>query len=185
MLRKEHLTIDGIKKFVPIKAAMNNGPSDILKEAFPDFLPVIIPEVKLPVNIESQWIAGFVDAEGCFFVNVFKAKTKSGFAVSLVFKITQHAKDMELLWNLTNYLNCGLVYFSASQNRADLMVSKLADLASIIVFFKQNTLQGSKSKDLADFYKVYELVKNKAHFTPEGLENIRTIKAGMNRGRLD
>jgi len=92
---------------------------------------------------------------------------------------------MELLGNLTNYLNCGQVYFSASQNRADLMVSKLADLASIIEFFKQNTLQGSKSKDLADFCKVYELVMNKAHFTPEGLENIRTIKAGMNRGRLD
>lgn len=54
ILRKEHLTLEGIKKFVPIKASMNNGPSAILNEAFPDYLPVIIPEVKLPGNIESQ-----------------------------------------------------------------------------------------------------------------------------------
>lgn len=117
-------------------------------------------------------------------MNVFKANTKSGYAVSLVFKITQHAKDMELLGNLTKYLNCGQVYFLASQNRVDLMVSKLADIKLIMEFFKQNTLQGSTPwVDLADFYKVFELVINKAHFTQEGLENIRTIKAGMNRGR--
>lgn len=163
---------------------MNNGPSDILMEAFPDFLPVIIPQVRLPSHIKFQWIAGFVEAEGCFYVNVFKAKTKSGFAVSMAFKITQHAKDMELLEDLTNYLNSGQVYYSASQDRADLMVSKLADLELIMEFFKQNTLQGSKAKDLADFCKVVELVKNKEHFTAEGLEKIRVIKAGMNKGRL-
>lgn len=117
-------------------------------------------------------------------MNVFKANTKSGYAVSLVFKITQHAKDMELLGNLTKYLNCGQVYFLASQNRVDLMVSKLADIKLIMEFFKQNTLQGSKSLDLADFYKVFELVINKAHFTQKGLENIRTIKAGMNIQRM-
>lgn len=102
----------------------------------------------------------------------------------MAFKITQHAKDMELLEDLTNYLNSGQVYYSASQDRADLMVSKLADLELIMEFFKQNTLQGSKAKDLADFCKLVELVKNKEHFTAEGLEKIRVIKAGMNKGRL-
>jgi len=38
-------------------------------------------------------------------------------------------------------------------------------------FFKQNTLQRFKAKDLANFYKVFELVKNKAHLTQKGLEN--------------
>jgi len=183
ILRKEHLTHEGIEKFVSIKASMNNGQSDILKEAFPNILPVLIPEVKLPDNVDSQWIAGFVEAEGCFFVNIIKATTKSGFAVSLMFKITQHAKDLELLGSLTSYLSCGQVYLS--KDRADLVVSKLADLELIMEFFKQSALEGSKAKDLADFYRVFELVKNKAHLTEEGLEAIRTIKAGMNRGRLD
>jgi len=100
-----------------------------------------------------------------------------------MFKITQHAKDMELLGSLTSYLSCGQVYLS--KDRADWVVSKLADLELILELFKQSLLIDYKAKDLADFYKVYELVKNKAHLTVEGLETIRTIKAGMNRGRLD
>jgi hypothetical protein len=31
--------------------------------------------------------------------------------------------------------------------------------------------------------KVIELMKNKAHLTKEGLEQIKLIKYGMNRGR--
>jgi hypothetical protein len=34
-----------------------------------------------------------------------------------------------------------------------------------------------------DFGKVVELMKNKAHLTSEGLEEIRKIKSGMNTGR--
>jgi len=37
--------------------------------------------------------------------------------------------------------------------------------------------------DFADFCKVAELMKNKAHLTQEGLEEIRQIKAGMNTRR--
>jgi hypothetical protein len=34
-----------------------------------------------------------------------------------------------------------------------------------------------------DFCKVVELMKNKAHLTSEGLEDIRKIKSRMNIGR--
>ena len=37
--------------------------------------------------------------------------------------------------------------------------------------------------DLADFCQVAEMMKVKKHITLEGLEQIRKIKAGMNRGR--
>jgi hypothetical protein len=37
--------------------------------------------------------------------------------------------------------------------------------------------------DYADFVKIAELMKNKAHLTKEGLDQIRQIKAGMNRKR--
>ena len=42
---------------------------------------------------------------------------------------------------------------------------------------------GVKSKDFYDFKRAAELMKNGAHLTPEGLEEIRLIKMGMNRGR--
>ena len=44
----------------------------------------------------------------------------------------------------------------------------------------KNPLIGIKALDFADWFKVAELIKNKAHLTPKGLEEIREIKKGMN-----
>jgi LAGLIDADG endonuclease len=40
MSRKEHLTIKGLHKIVSIKASMNKGLSDDLKNLFPNIIPV-------------------------------------------------------------------------------------------------------------------------------------------------
>jgi hypothetical protein len=40
-----------------------------------------------------------------------------------------------------------------------------------------------KLKDFEHFKRAVEVVIDKGHLTPEGLEEIRLIKAGMNRGR--
>jgi len=67
---KEHLTIEGIKKLVAIKASINLGLSDKLKAAFLDVKPVKKP---LVINQEIKnpyWIAGFIDGEGCFLLKL-------------------------------------------------------------------------------------------------------------------
>ena len=46
MLRGGHLTIDGLKKIVAIRACMNLGLYDEVKKAFPDVVPVTRPLVK-------------------------------------------------------------------------------------------------------------------------------------------
>lgn len=45
MEQGEHLTVDGLKKIVSIKAMLNNGLSDQLKAAFPDIVSVLRPQV--------------------------------------------------------------------------------------------------------------------------------------------
>ena len=63
-------------------------------------------------------------------------------------------------------------------------VTKFSDITDIILpFFSKYTLHGSKRLDFADSLRVVELMQNKTHLTEEGLERIRTIKSGMNRGR--
>jgi LAGLIDADG endonuclease len=48
---------------------------------------------------------------GCFFVSIFNSnKNKIGHAVQLIFKLTQHKRDKELLELIAKYLNCGAVY---------------------------------------------------------------------------
>jgi hypothetical protein len=42
---KEHLTIEGLKKIVGIRASVNTGVNDNLKEAFPKAIPMVRPLV--------------------------------------------------------------------------------------------------------------------------------------------
>ena len=70
-----------MRQIVAIRASMNLGLSDKLKLSFPDVVQVERPLVELPQTIDPQWLAGFTDAEGCFFVVVTKSQTRVGFAV--------------------------------------------------------------------------------------------------------
>ena len=120
--------------------------------------------------------------EGCFLINIYKSKTKLGEAVQLVFKLTQHIRDEELMKSLIECLDCGNIYID--RNAFDFKVTKLDDIQNkIIPFFKKFQLYGVKALDFADFCQVAELMKDKKHSTKKGLEQIRKIKAGMNTGR--
>jgi hypothetical protein len=44
---------------------------------------------------------------------------------------------------------------------------------------------GEKAKDFEDLKKVTGLISNKAHFTPEGMDQIIKIKSQMNKGRKE
>lgn len=61
---------------------------------------------------------------------------------------------------------------------------KLLDINEIIIpLFKNYPIMGVKHKDFLDFCLVAELMKQGKHLTGEGLEKIRSLKAGMNKGR--
>jgi hypothetical protein len=82
------------------------------------------------------------------------------------------------------YLNCGRVEVRTGES-VDFVVTKFADLnENIIPFFQKYPLQGVKALDYADFCKVAELMKNKAHLTEEGLGQILKIKLGVNNNRI-
>lgn len=74
------------------------------------------------------------------------------------------------------------------QNRRDaidLQITKFQEINNIIIpFFIKYPVLGEKGKDLADFIKIAELIKAKAHYTEDGLELITKISSGMNRGRI-
>ena len=106
---KARSDIEGIRKIVSIKASMNWGLSDTLITEFPTVLPVPRPIVDFEGIPDSNWLAGFVDGEGYFYVKVQKAKTPSGFLVSMQFSITQHVRDELLLTKLIDYLGCGKI----------------------------------------------------------------------------
>jgi hypothetical protein len=181
----KHLTLEGLNKIVSIKAVLNNGDiSDNLKLALPNIEPVLIPEIKDRTIKSLHWLAGFTDAEGCFFVALKKSPgSKLGEAVWLRFILTQHARDEDFLRNLIFTLNCGR--YIPKSGYGEFIVEKFTDVSNkVIPIFEEFKLHGIKSQNFEDFKKVALLMKNKVHLTREGLDEIKKIKGGMNKSRL-
>jgi hypothetical protein len=183
---KNHLTEKGLLELVALKAVLNKGISLDLSKAFPNIIPILRPEVSISKIINPFWLAGFVEAEGCFSVSIFKSKTsKFGEAVKLSFILTQNVRDEDLIKSLIEYLGCG---YTTLENRGtiDFKVTKISNIRDVIVpFFNKYPLQGVKSKDFADFCKAVDIVSNKAHLSKEGLDQIRIIKNRMNTNRKE
>lgn len=84
--------------------------------------------------------------------------------------------------SIIKYFECGNLL--KKRETVHFTITKFTDLTQkIIPFFKKYSVLGVKSKDFADWCQAADLIKNKAHLTAEGLDQIRKIKAGMNKGR--
>ena len=144
MSKKEHLTIEGLRKVVSVRAVMNRGLTDVLKEHFTDLILVKRPLVELIRVENSDWVVGFVDAvlrvgpldphpqnqgEGSFGVLIGKApNVKTGYKVELRFTITQHVRDHKLLESFAKYFDCGWVFIDSNKPIVHFIVSKYSDI---------------------------------------------------------
>ena len=183
VLNKEHLTLEGLRKIIALKASFNLGLSEKLKLDFPDVIPVVRPLVRAPLIKDAGWLAGFVSGEGSFMVMVRKAnKYAAGFQISLSFIVTQHNRDELLLQKFIEYFGCGILY--RKKEVFEYRVTKLSDFVEkILPFFDKYPVLGIKYLDYQDFCKVVSLMQTQAHLTKKGVDAIMTIKRGMNRGR--
>ena len=182
---KEHLTQEGLRNIVSIKASLNKGLSDELQVAFPAEHSISIsrPLIKNQKVSDQNWLAGFITAEGCFFIGLVKSESyKLKERVILIFMLTQHSRDEVLMRSLVDYLGCGNI--SMGKDIINYRVVNYSDIkGKLLPLFNKYNILGVKSLDFQDWCKAAELVENKDHLTQEGLEQIRKIKSGMNRGR--
>jgi len=131
---KEHLTIKGLNKIVGIKAMMNgNGLSDKLKATFPD-APLVARCKPINQEINPDWLAGFVTAEGCFSVYLKKSpKSKIGYSVTLRFSISQHSRDSALMQSIVKYLDCGQYRAVANKSKGEFIIESIKDIDAKLI----------------------------------------------------
>ena len=183
----EHLNTEGLKKILSLKASINLGLPDQLDRAFPDIVPVIRPILNSPPLIQDfNWLAGFTDAEGCFFVSVRESlNSRLNEAVSLRFVLTQHLRDEEFMRSLFTILGCGRYIPRSNQDYGEFVVEKFSDInQKIIPLFEQYQLKGVKRWDFEDFKQVANLMQNRDHLVLKGLNEIKLIKSNMNTKRV-
>ena len=146
---------------------------------FPETIPVPRPSKETCLIPHPQWLVGFTSGEGNFSVSLDKGTYKS-----LLFKITQHKIDEELLIAIKEYFNCGYCYLRKAENIVDFKVTKFSDINQIIIpFFTNSPVLGVKFLDFKNWCLVSEMVTKKEHLLEEGAIKIIKIQKGMNRGR--
>lgn len=140
----------------------------------------------LSSNFDAQWIVGFVDGEGCFYVGINKHPDMiCGYQVLPEFTVVQHEKDIQILYGLKKFFGCGVVR-SNHGNRMAYRVRDISHLNNIITpFFERHSLKTKKKLDFLKFRKVLMLINHKEHLTTQGIEKIKKIASSMNRGCED
>lgn len=153
-------------------------------------------------SIDPQWVAGFTSGDGSFIVSIRDSKSsqtpsisqpgcgrklvesEADGRVSLTFSLVQHSRDEHLMKSLVNYFGFGKAY--TYKSNTEFKCQGFANnFEKVIPFFQKYPILGVKSLDFEDWCKVAKLIKNKDHLTKEGFKNIRKIKAGMNKGRIE
>ena len=196
MKRGEHLTVSGLEAIMNRRASMNRGLTPALKEAFPEHVPVERPiiDATKAFPIDPYWLAGFASGDGTFAIKLRVNDFFAGGRVELVFALTQHSRDLPLMKYFVEYLalqqqvaggcraGCGKCY--TFKNHAEYICRNFSEIQEkILPFFIKYPIIGVKAQDFSDWEKALKIINSKAHLTKPGFEQIKLIKAGMNKGR--
>jgi len=137
--------------------------------------------------ISPEWVAGFVDGEGCFSCPIYRCDTMSlGWQVRPEFAVAQGASSRDVLEALVSFFGCGKVYKNArfDNHREDMYrycVQRRGELRDIMVpFFQAHPLLTSKRDNFDKFTAILALMEERRHLTIDGLIQIATIAETMN-----
>lgn len=134
------------------------------------------------MTLQPNWISGFVDGEGTFYVGINANKTMSiGYQVLPEFRVVQHEKDIQVLHAIKSYFKCGVVRVNHG-DRMEYRVRKIEHLLTIIIpFFEKYPLVTKKRTDFSKFKRIVLHMEQDKHLEKDGLNNILRIAHTMNR----
>ena len=143
--------------------------------------------------IETGWVVGFVDGEGCFSINLVRqagSETrkgyKTGYQVGHSFAVVQGARSIETLHALRAFFGVGTLCVNRRRDshKEDLYrycVTRRDDLTRVIIpFFREHQLRTAKRLDFEKFAYCIELMAEGHHLTIEGLIEVIEVAQTMN-----
>ena len=143
------------------------------------------------ITLHPFWLAGLIDGEGSFGVSITESIGKAGkilYTVSTTFYLGLHGRERYVQEGIQQYFGgCGYITTAGvkSGNFFSYQVRANADLMNVLIpFLDQHPLCTVKRLDYADLRTVVHMISRGEHRTPQGLGTIRSIKSGMNRGRV-
>nr|AAG61150.1 putative site-specific DNA endonuclease [Monomastix sp. M722] len=134
------------------------------------------------MKLTPDWICGFVEGEGTFAISLEKNENmKMKMQVRLIFKITQHIKNVQVLYAIKKYFGIGQV---KPQNKNDIWEYRVSNFEQItntvIPFFEKHSLHTSKKYDFLRVRYVSILIKRGDHLKEDGFLKIVKLRSRMN-----
>lgn len=129
------------------------------------------------LNLDNGWLSGFSDAEGCFTSSVFISKVTAKHIVTVRYIISQK-DDIDFSSSLAKLID-GYITHIKSYNGYNTVVNH-GKLNIILKYLNNYPLKTKKIISYYRWLKVYSLVKNKTHYTSEGLEVIKSLSKKIN-----
>jgi len=150
----------------------------------------LVNTINKPIDnskLNPDFITGFTDGDGSFIIRITKKnKLKTGWEIQPTFSIHLASKDKTLLYQIQNFFGVGSISINKRDESVVLSISSLKDLTSVIIpHYIKYPLLTKKRADFELFKKVIDIMVNKKHLTPEGLNKILSLKASINLGFSD
>lgn len=171
----------------PLLPAMAGSASGYMLEHLEN--PVVLDTSQNPSGADNQqerlsadWVVGFVDGEGCFFVGINRQPSmKLGWQVLPEFRVVQHEKDITILEQLQRFFGFGQVTTNHG-DRKELRIRGIEQLNKVVEFFKAHPLRTVKRSSFESFAEVIAIMNRGEHLTEDGLQRIKDLAGRMNRG---
>lgn len=131
-----------------------------------------------------EWLVGFIDAEGCFFIN---RKTMSNGNIRYAFglKIKLHIDELALLKTIQSTLGIGWLE-KPRNNTICYQINSEAELRSLIGLLDNTSLMGIKYLDYLSFKEAFLLYFNRTGSVTETIQaKIEEIRAQHNTKRTE
>lgn len=139
------------------------------------------------MKLPGDYVAGFIDGEGCFCITIGKHRTaKNRLDPRLVFEIELRDDDRNILDDICDTLGCGRIYHLIYERygwnpHVKLKVSSLKDITErLIPFFNKYPLRAKKKRSFEIFCQAVEIFKQKKHLTETGIKQLYDLRKGMN-----
>ncbi len=131
------------------------------------------------MDLSPDWVVGFTDGEGCFFVGINpNPQTQTGYQVLPEFIIVQHKRDIQILYALKRFFRHGVVRPN-HDDRYAYRVHDLKGLRAVCNFFLRHPLKTKKRIEFLRFHRIITMMERGDHLRLEGLIEIVQIALRM------
>lgn len=143
---------------------------------------VLNPTLMKP-NLSDAWLSGFTDAEGCFNIAIQpqpRLNTITGYRVVIRFLLDQKDAESTLLY-IRDLFKFGQVNIRKNTNGVyRYSNNSFKGIVPIRDYFLAYPLKTTKVESFKHWLEVFNMILNKEHLIPEGLEKIRAIAKLIN-----